>query len=59
MQITKDFLTARLAELEREKVQALANANACNGAISVTKALLLELEKPEPADKPAETPAAP
>lgn len=54
MAITKEILQARVANYESQKEQIIANLNACIGAISEAKALILEFDKPD-VEEPADT----
>ncbi len=47
MQITKESLEARIRELLSMKEQALANANACAGALQECQRLLAVLVEPD------------
>lgn len=49
MQITKEYLEKKLADLGNQKDQHLANANAAGGAIQVIQQQLEHLNTPEPA----------
>jgi len=42
----KEQLEARIAELEKQKIQTLANFHAISGAIAENEAWLRQLEKP-------------
>lgn len=57
MILTKENLQKRIASLEKDKEQLIANLNGCAGAIQITKDLLADLEKPEPT--PETPPASP
>ena len=47
MEITKELLEQRVAEIEVQKAQFIANANACGGAISALWQLIADLDKKE------------
>lgn len=49
MEITKDKLQKRVASYESQKEQLVGQLNACNGALLEAKALLSEIDAPEPA----------
>jgi len=48
MEITKEYLESKKAELESGMQQAMANFNANKGAIQLIDMLLAELEKEKP-----------
>lgn len=45
MKITKKLLEDRIIELEGQKAQFVANANACGGAIAAVYQVIADLEK--------------
>ena len=47
MTITKELILSRLVNLKASLDQAIANANACSGAIKECEHLLELLDKPE------------
>jgi len=53
MQIGREEILQRKAELEARRAYLIACANACNGAIEVCDHLLAVLEQPEPASAPS------
>lgn len=56
--LTKDFLLKQQDDLEKQHVNALANANAVGGALQLLKILLAEWEAPEVPTAPT-APTAP
>ena len=52
--MTKEYLLNQLKNLEAQRNELQANANACQGAILFCQQCLAELERPKdvPADKP-------
>jgi len=46
MDITREQLQARIAQLEADRDQTLARLNALIGALNVCKELLAEIDKP-------------
>lgn len=51
-EITRDQLLARLDALRAQRDQAVANANACGGAIAVLEELVAQLGPPTPPTEP-------
>lgn len=51
MEITKEYLNQEIKNLEKAREQALADANACLGAITFATELIKKLEAPEDAPK--------
>jgi hypothetical protein len=47
-EITRDQLLTRLDALRAQRDQAIANANACAGAIGVLEELVAQIGSPEP-----------
>ena len=45
MEITKELLEQRIAEIEVQKAQFIANVNACGGAITALYQVIADLEK--------------
>lgn len=53
MELTKELLEQRIELLETQRVQLLANANACGGAVTMLRQLITELTCEEP-EKPSD-----
>lgn len=47
MELTEKLLEQRIAEIEGQKTQLIANASACSGAIAVLRQLVADLDKVE------------
>ena len=45
MELTKELLEERIKSLEAQKVQLIANVNACEGGIMVARGLLSDLDR--------------
>jgi hypothetical protein len=60
MELTKELLEDRIRILETQKMQMLANVNACGGGILVLRGLLSDLDREEvEEDKTDEEPDSP
>ena len=51
MTITKELLEDRITEIENQKAQFVANANACGGAITALYQVIADLEKEDAVDE--------
>jgi uncharacterized coiled-coil protein SlyX len=58
MQLTHTYLDARLAELDAQHAQVLANLNALAGAKQMVQAMKAALDAPEPAAQASQSEAA-